>query len=131
MSEQLIANLTTCKNCGALMVKVTRDICPECYRKEELLFLKIKDFLKMNLGANITQVAQSCDCTEEEVFGFIKSGRLERIGLGRIAHPCELCNTTIYEGVMCEECKKKLKNQVNTLTIESIATSIKNNNTKK
>lgn len=119
MSEQLVPNLIACKYCGSLMVKVSRDICPDCYKKEEELFLRIKDFLKMNLGASISQVAKSCNCTESQVFGFIKSGRLERIGLGRISHPCELCGKTIDEGVMCEDCKKKINTQVTTLSIAS------------
>ena len=86
MAEQVAPVLITCRYCGALMVKVSRDICPECYRKEEELFLRIKDFLRLHMGASISQIAENCNCSEKEVFGFIKSGRLERIGLGRIPH---------------------------------------------
>ncbi|HOI90321.1 MAG TPA: hypothetical protein PLK28_07400 [Candidatus Rifleibacterium sp.] len=46
---------------------------------------------------------------------FINSGRLERVGLRKVAHPCQLCQKIIYEGVMCPECKKDLKDQVNNL----------------
>ena len=90
-------------------------IRPKCFKEEEELFAKIKNFLRANPGASITQVAENCDCKEEAVHAFIKSGRLERVGLRRIAHQCELCNATIYEGVMCADCKKKLKDQVKML----------------
>ena len=97
------------------MVKIAKDICPKCFKEEEELFAKIKNFLRANPGASITQVAENCNCKEEAVHAFIKSGRLERVGLRRIAHQCELCNATIYEGVMCADCKKKLKDQVKLL----------------
>lgn len=108
-------NLISCRVCGVIMVKIAKDICPKCFQKEEELFGKIKNFLRANPGASLAQVAEYCGCTEDAVHAFIKSGRLERVGLRRIAHQCELCNTTIYEGVMCAECKKKLKDQVKQL----------------
>ena len=108
-------NLISCRVCGVIMVKIAKDICPKCFKEEEELFAKIKNFLRANPGASITQVAEYCGCTEDAVHAFIKSGRLERVGLRRIAHQCELCNATIYEGVMCAECRKKLKDQVKQL----------------
>ncbi len=108
-------NLISCRVCGVIMVKIARDICPKCFKEEEELFAKIKTFLRANPGASITQVAEYCGCSEDAVHAFIKSGRLERVGLRRIAHQCELCNATIYEGVMCADCKKKLKDQVKML----------------
>ena len=113
--QQETNNLISCRVCGVIMVKIAKDICPKCFKEEEELFAKIKNFLRANPGASITQVAENCDCKEEAVHAFIKSGRLERVGLRRIAHQCELCNATIYEGVMCADCKKKLKDQVKLL----------------
>lgn len=113
-------NLITCRICGQIMVKISRDVCPKCFKQEEELFSRVKTFLKNNPGVSVAQVAQSCDCSEEQVWGFIKSGRLDRIGLSQIAHHCELCNKIIYEGVMCDECQRQLKSQLNTLnTIKS------------
>ena len=113
--QQDTNNLISCRVCGVIMVKIAKDICPKCFKEEEELFAKIKNFLRANPGASITQVAENCNCKEEAVHAFIKSGRLERVGLRRIAHQCELCNATIYEGVMCADCKKKLKDQVKLL----------------
>ena len=70
-------NLISCRVCGVIMVKIAKDICPKCFQKEEELFAKIKNFLRANPGASITQVAEYCGCDEEAVHGFIKSGRLE------------------------------------------------------
>ncbi len=113
--QQETNNLISCRVCGVIMVKIAKDICTKCFKAEEELFAKIKNFLRANPGASITQVAENCECKEEAVHAFIKSGRLERVGLRRIAHQCELCNATIYEGVMCADCKKKLKDQVKLL----------------
>ncbi len=108
-------NLISCRNCGVIMVRIAKDLCPKCFKEEEELFGKIKVFLRANPGASVEQVANNCGCEEDRVMFFIKSGRLERIGLKKIAHQCELCGVTIYEGVMCPDCNKKLKDQVKML----------------
>lgn len=115
MAQPQAPNLISCRICGVIMVKVARDVCPKCFKEEEELFTKIKGFLRSNPGASVAQVAEHCFCTEERVTEFIKSGRLERVGLRNIAHQCELCGITIYEGVMCPDCKKNLKDQVKSL----------------
>lgn len=108
-------NLISCRVCGVIMVKLARDICPKCFREEEELFQKVKNFLRIHSGASVAQVAENVGCSEEQVQIFINSGRLERVGLKKVAHPCQLCQAVIHEGVLCSECKKKLKDQVKTL----------------
>ncbi len=108
-------HLISCRVCGVIMVRIARDICPKCFQEEEELFNNIKSFLRANSGASIDQVAARCNCTEDRVMEFIKSGRLERVGVKSIAHQCQLCNKIIYEGVMCPECNKTLKEQVKSL----------------
>lgn len=115
MVEDQGSNLISCRVCGVIMVKIAKDICPKCFKAEEDLFGRIKGFLRTNPGASVGQVAEYCQCEEDQVNAFIKSGRLERVGVRRIAHQCELCCTTIYEGVMCPDCNRKLKDQVKQL----------------
>ena len=97
------------------MVKLARDVCPKCFREEEELFQKVKSFLRANPGASVSQVAEHARCAPDQVQAFINSGRLERVGLRKVAHACQLCQKIIYEGVMCPECKKELKDQVRSL----------------
>ncbi len=115
MNQDIDDKLISCRVCGIIMVKLARDVCPTCFRDEEELFQKVKNFLRSNPGASVVQVAEHAGCKEEQVQAFINSGRLERVGLRKVAHPCQLCQKIIYEGVMCPECKKDLKDQVNNL----------------
>lgn len=115
MNQDIDNKLISCRVCGIIMVKLARDVCPTCFRQEEELFQKVKNFLRTNPGASVTQVAEHAGCDEDRVQAFINSGRLERVGLRKVAHPCQLCQKIIYEGVMCPECKKDLKDQVNNL----------------
>lgn len=115
MNQDIDNKLISCRVCGIIMVKLARDVCPKCFREEEELFQKVKNFLRTNPGASVVQVAEHAGCSEEQVQAFINSGRLERVGLRKVAHPCQLCQKIIYEGVMCPECKKDLKDQVNNL----------------
>ena len=113
--ECIGTNLITCRNCGVIMVKKSRDLCQSCFAEEERLFTRIKDFLRANPGANIEQIAINCNCEKEKILYFLKTGRLERLGFRKIVHQCEICGETIYEGVMCQDCKRSLKDQVNAL----------------
>jgi len=115
MNQDIDNKLISCRVCGIIMVKLARDVCPTCFRQEEELFQKVKNFLRTNPGASVTQVAEHAGCDEDQVQAFINSGRLERVGLRKVAHPCQLCQKIIDEGVMCPECKKDLKDQVNNL----------------
>ncbi len=106
--------LISCRICGAIIVKLSRDVCPKCFQKEEELFQKVKSYLRTSPGSTIEQVASDLKCTEKQVEDFIKSGRLERVGV-QINHPCQICQKEILEGIICPLCKKDLKEQVSSL----------------
>lgn len=97
------------------MVRLARDICPKCFQEEEKVFQKVRDFLRANNGASLEDVAIHTGCGVEQVESFLRSGRLERVGVKKVAHPCQLCQKIIYEGVVCPDCKKNLKEQVTSL----------------
>lgn len=114
MSDDSSQKLISCRVCGVIMVKLARDICSKCFQKEEELFQKVKNFLRSNPGATIPEVARAMECSEKQVQYFVRTGRLERVGV-KVAHPCQICQKTIMDGMICPECKKALKDQVATL----------------
>lgn len=114
MVDESSQKLISCRVCGVIMVKLARDTCSKCFQKEEELFQKVKGFLRSNPGASVQEVAQAMNCSEEHVKYFIRSGRLERVGV-KVAHPCQICQKTILDGMICPECKRNLKDQVSTL----------------
>lgn len=112
MSEE---NISTCRMCGTVMFRSTRDLCSKCSKNEEELFQKTRNFLRANPGATVEQVARFLDCNPDTITGFITSGRLARAGIRRIAHECQLCRSIIYEGNLCADCEKNLQTQVTSL----------------
>jgi hypothetical protein len=86
----------------------------KCHAQEEELFLKVRDYLRANPGVAIPEVAKAVNTTEQQIEYFIASGRLERIG-ALIAHPCQTCHKIIKTGLICPECSKGLKEQVQNL----------------
>ena len=125
MSDPIANNLVSCRICGTIMVKLARDICSKCAQKEEILFQKVKSYLRSNPGSSIIEVSKAVGCTDKEVDYFVQSGRLERIG-AKIAHPCKICQKKIIEGIICHECKRGLKEQV-TLLKQDAPTESKDN----
>lgn len=111
MIDESSQKLISCRVCGVIMVKLGRDICSKCFQKEEELFQRVKNFLRANPGITVKEVAQAMNCPEKHIEYFITSGRLERVGV-KIAHPCQICQKTIVEGLICPECKRNLKDQV-------------------
>jgi len=106
--------LISCKGCGAIIVRLSRDVCQQCHIKEEELFLKVRDFLRTNPGTSIADVAKGVDTSEAQILSFITSGRLERIGAS-IAHECQTCHKIISSGLICPDCSRGLKEQVSSL----------------
>lgn len=111
------AKIISCRICGIIMVKLVRDVCPECFQQEEKDFQIVRDFLRANKGASLEDVAKHTKCKLELVETFVRSGRLERVGVRKIPHPCQLCKEIIDEGVVCLNCKKELKEQVDQLKL--------------
>jgi hypothetical protein len=114
MEEDRSFNLISCRVCGVIMSRLARDICSKCFKIEEELFQKVKAYLRANPGATVVEVAVEVGCSEKQVSDFIRSGRLERIG-AQVSHPCQICQKIIAEGIICQDCKKGLKEQVSDL----------------
>lgn len=108
------AKLISCRGCGLIMVKLSRDVCPKCFDAEEKLFAQVKDFLKINPHSTMIDVAEALGVEEEKVNAFVSSGRLERTGV-HVSHQCQCCHKVIQTGLICGECSESLKKQVGDL----------------
>lgn len=110
----MMQKIVSCRVCGAVMVRLARDVCPECFRKEEELFAKVREFLAANPGITVPELAERVGTTVEQIEIFILTGRVERIG-AQIAHQCQTCNKIIMTGLICHECLKSIKEHVSDL----------------
>ncbi|HEY9070235.1 MAG TPA: hypothetical protein VIV61_08240 [Candidatus Ozemobacteraceae bacterium] len=106
--------LISCRMCGAIIMRMSRDVCPKCHLEEEERFLKVKEYLRSHPGASVKDVARETLIPENQINYFISSGRLERVGV-IIEHTCQTCHKVITAGIICSECKKDIKAHVKQL----------------
>lgn len=101
--------LANCKECGKLFFKVVSDICPDCQKKEEEDFNKVKEFLKEYPNASLVEIMEATGVSESKISKFIRTGRLS------IKPTCESCGRPIDNGRLCPECRIKLLREVKTV----------------
>ena len=103
--------LKNCPVCGKVYVDTGIRMCRDCYEKmldeENSILSYVRDHPK-------SQIKEICDATgakERVVMKMIKDGRFIQSG-ALISYPCETCGKPITRGRFCEECGKKLQNEV-------------------
>ncbi|SNX53132.1 TIGR03826 family flagellar region protein [Thermoanaerobacterium sp. RBIITD] len=103
-------NLRNCKRCGKLYTYNGIDICPECYKKDEEDFKKIRDYIDANPSATMIEVSRATEVTIKKIMDFLKEGRLI---LGsqniNIILKCERCGRQILSGRYCEDCSREIE----------------------
>lgn len=107
-------NLKNCENCGVVFVDPVRDICRDCYYKEEEAFQTVYRFLshRKNREATISQIVEETKVEEELIIKFMKQNRLRASQFPKLAYPCENCGADIIEGRLCMDCTVKLKKDI-------------------
>lgn len=108
------SDLVYCRVCGGIMPDFGRDICPKCYKAEEELFRKVKQYLRRNSRAEPAEIAEACECTVKEIIAFMESGRLAQAGAS-FERPCQMCGRKITDGKVCFSCKNAVMGQITNL----------------
>lgn len=105
--------LGNCARCGKVFAKGVRDICPECYEKEEQDFQKVYKFLmeRKNREAKIPEIVEATGVDEDTIIKFLKQKRLRAADFPQIGYPCEKCGTNIVEGRLCLDCASYIQSE--------------------
>lgn len=106
-----MTELDNCERCGAVFVRTTRDICPDCHRQEETDFQTVYKFLtkRKNREATIPEIVEATGVAEDTIYKFIKERRLRPTDFPKLSYPCEKCGAGITEGNLCSNCTESLK----------------------
>ncbi|MBT2600135.1 MULTISPECIES: TIGR03826 family flagellar region protein [unclassified Oceanobacillus] len=109
-----MGELANCVRCDTVYVKTTRDICTDCFQKEEQAFQKVYAFLRVrkNRQATLSEIVDATEVKEVLITKFIKERRLQVKNFPNLGYPCENCNTTITSGKFCDNCLDKLKEEL-------------------
>jgi len=103
-------DLRNCPECGKLFVYVHRNLCPDCLKKDEEDFERVRDFINSNPKATIEEVSEGTEVPVKKILEHLKEGRLIlQSNNVNIILKCEICGESILTGRICESCGKKLK----------------------
>ncbi|WP_069998883.1 hypothetical protein [Cellulosilyticum sp. I15G10I2] len=98
-----------CKRCKKIFQHISGpEICPKCKQKEEEMFQVIKEYLRNNPGANMTEVSHETEVPVSLIESFLRQGRLEVTPDSPIALSCEGCGAKILTGRLCSKCNSGL-----------------------
>ncbi|MGF7184478.1 flagellar operon protein (TIGR03826 family) [Desulfitispora alkaliphila] len=103
-------SVKNCPQCGRIFMYTTRNLCPRCIEEDEENYLKVKEYLWENPGANIAVVSEETGVSEKKIISYLREGRLElsKNSSGIVLY-CERCDAKIFTGRFCDKCAKDLK----------------------
>lgn len=121
-------DVKVCKVCKKMFQYIAgAEICPNCRRKEEELFQKVKDYLRENPGADMIEVNEATEVSVSLIEKFLREGRLQVSADSPIALACERCGRRIMTGRLCIECKKQIAGDLDEMK-KSLAETYRNDN---
>lgn len=104
-----MADIRNCARCGRLFSSTGNRICPACLAEDEKRFQKVAAYLKEHPLADVLEVSQGTGVEEHVILEFVRTGRLEAVGLGeKLQVQCERCGRPIRSGRYCAACQKEL-----------------------
>ena len=87
-------------------------LCPACTKKQEEVYLQVKEYVYNNPGASINQVAEENEVTVQQIKRWIREEKLAFSEQSDIGLECENCGAMILTGRFCQTCKKALGNKL-------------------
>jgi flagellar operon protein (TIGR03826 family) len=112
--------LRNCPVCGKLFVYTVRNLCPECAKKDEENFEKVRQYLYDVPQATLEEIAEKTGVPAKNVLEYLKEGRLmlKKSNLNILS--CEMCGSPILTGRYCEKCAKEMKEKMDSLKHRAI-----------
>jgi len=76
--------LKKCSNCGTLFNDQAsnnqhEDLCPLCFREERKEFVKVRDYLWSNPGADLEELHAKTGVPKQLIQKFIRQGRFRKL----------------------------------------------------
>jgi len=105
-------NVKNCITCGKIYNYDGFKICQNCRRNNENDFVKLKEYLYKNPGADISEVHEATEVDTKKIIEFLKEGRLEITGGGNLVLECESCGVSITTGRFCDKCTAELQREL-------------------
>lgn len=105
-------NVRNCNRCGNIYRYDGFKICHNCRKEDEKDFQLVREYLKENPGANISEVHSATEVIESKIIDFLRDGRLEVAEGGNLILECESCGKSITTGRFCTKCTENLTREL-------------------
>lgn len=103
-----------CKGCGRLFNYLQGPpLCPACVNDLEDKFQQVKEYLRENPRAQMTQIAEDNDVTVKQIRQWVREERLTFTEESQITLDCENCGAPVLTGRFCNKCRASLQNELN------------------
>lgn len=98
-----------CKNCGRLFNYLTGPrLCTECKQKLEEKFMEVRNYIRDNPNANISEISETMEVSTVQIHQWIREERLIFSEDSMVTIECENCGAAIRTGRFCEKCKAEV-----------------------
>ena len=106
-------DVRNCKNCGRIFNYLGGPpICPVCKDETENKFNQVKEYIRENPSASISEISEENDVTVQQINQWVREERLEFSKDSPIAMTCEKCGESIRTGRFCEKCKSNMASEM-------------------
>jgi len=99
--------LRNCIECNQIFVHPVNKLCPECTKKRNEMFEKVKEYIRTHPNARIHEVVVETGVHFDLVKEFIDEGRLKIVPID-VEFRCQICGTKLSAGRICNQCKSDL-----------------------
>lgn len=99
-------DVRNCRSCGRLYNYMEgMPICPLCKEKLEEKFIQVKEYIRENKDATISEIAEANDVKISQIEKWIREERLTFADDSPLGVKCENCGAMIKTGRFCKKCK--------------------------
>lgn len=112
-------DVRNCKLCGALFNYSDSPICPACNKKLEDKFQSVKDYIRENPRASVSQIAEDTEVPVQQLKKWVRQERLTFTSDSGVMIDCEKCGKPIQTGRFCKDCKSTLTHSFSGLYSEN------------
>ena len=110
-------DVQNCRGCGRLFNYFGGPpLCQACKDELEKKFVQVKEYLRENPNSSIQQVSDDNEVSTKQIKQWVREERLTFSDDSPVGIECELCGATIKTGRFCENCKNKIKGNLDSVT---------------
>ncbi|MEH7251815.1 flagellar protein [Neobacillus niacini] len=100
--------LGNCPKCRKLYLRI-REICDDCYQKQDEDYLKVAVYLREYPGTTIQVLSDETAVSIAQIRHFIMIGRIIMGNFPNLSYPCETCGNMIKTGRTCSSCRDTIQ----------------------